>query len=191
VICKLPADKYRKYGEGRWFFFTDRERKHVGGNRPNRTTPDNGHWNATGSIRPIRSAGGVLVGCRRTLVFYEASRSRKKKKNQAAGLPPTEEQEEDGDGGQAAKAKDGVKTEWTMYEYESLDSEAEFEALRSGNASKVSSSLSASPFHLDVVSACVSARDIITNIGLILFLYTDGRSGLVHDPEEEALPGGW
>jgi hypothetical protein len=96
-----------------------------------------------------------------------------------------------GDGGQAAKAKDGVKTEWTMYEYESLDSEAEFEALRSGNASKVSSSLSASPFHLDVVSVCVSARDIITNIGLILFLYTDGRSGLVHDPEEEALPGGW
>jgi len=114
VICKLPAEKYRNYGEGRWFFFTDRERKHLGGNRPNRTTPDNGHWNATGSIRPIRSAGGVLVGCRRTLVFYEASRSRKKKSQ--AGLLPTEEEEGEGDGGQqAAKAKDGVKTEWTMY----------------------------------------------------------------------------
>ncbi|XP_066350563.1 NAC domain-containing protein 2-like [Miscanthus floridulus] len=129
-------EKYRNYGEGRWFFFTDRERKHLGGNRPNRTTPDNGHWNATGSIRPIRSAGGVLVGCRRTLVFYEASRSRKKKSQ--AGLPPTEEEEGEGDGGQqAAKAKDGVKTEWTMYEYESLTSEAEFEAIRSGNANKM------------------------------------------------------
>lgn len=156
MICKLPAEKYRNYGEGRWFFFTDRERKHLGGNRPNRTTPDNGHWNATGSIRPIRSAGGVLVGCRRTLVFYEASRSRKKKSQ--AGLPPTEEEEGEGDGGQqAAKAKDGVKTEWTMYEYESLTSEAEFEAIRSGNANKVSSSLS-SPFHLVVVSACLSKR---------------------------------
>ncbi|KAG0550977.1 hypothetical protein BDA96_01G384200 [Sorghum bicolor] len=143
----ILIEKYRSYGEGRWFFFTDRERKHVGGNRPNRTTPGNGHWNATGSIRPIRSAGGVLVGCRRTLVFYEASRSRKKK-NQAAGLPATEEEgeeeeeeeeEEKGDGGQAAAkaTKDGVKTEWTMYEYESLASEAEFEAIRNGNASKM------------------------------------------------------
>lgn len=182
MICK-PADKYRNYGEDRWFFFTYRERKHSGGNRPNRTTPDNGHWNATGSIRPVRTAGDVLVGCRRTLVFYEASRSRKKK-NQP-GLPPPMVEEEEEDGGHAAKAKDDdVKTEWTMYEYESVNSEAEFQAIRGGggDANKVHPPLFD---HLAVVSVCVSARDIVINSGLILFLYTDGQAGLVHDPEEE------
>lgn len=150
----MHADKYRKYGEGRWFFFTTKERKHAGGNRPNRTTPDNGHWNATGSPEPVRS-GGVLVGSRRTLVFYEASR-RKKKKNQnqhigkqveaqaPGGLPPAEEE-----GKAKAKAKgkdDDGKTEWTMYEYESLSSEAEFEASRAGKPSKVSHSSLSIPF---------------------------------------------
>lgn len=159
----MHADKYRKYGEDRWFFFTTKERKHAGGNRPNRTTPDNGHWNATGSPEPVRS-GGVLVGSRRTMVFYEASRRKKKNQNQhignqveaqaPGGLPPAE------DGGKAktktktkakAKAKaegkdDDGKTEWTMYEYESLSSEAEFEASRAGKPSKVSLSLLSIPF---------------------------------------------
>ncbi|OEL26204.1 hypothetical protein BAE44_0012776 [Dichanthelium oligosanthes] len=111
-------EKYREYGEGRWFFFTRRQRKHEGGNRPNRATPDNGHWNATGSPRQIRY-GGVLVGCVRTLVFYEASRRKKKNHVEAAGLPPLPEEE--------GKANKGAKTEWTMYEYESLTSEEEFE----------------------------------------------------------------
>ncbi|CAN6306509.1 unnamed protein product [Urochloa humidicola] len=117
------VEKYREYGEDRWFFFTRRERKHEGGSRPNRTTPDNGHWNATGCPKRIRGGGGELVGRMRTLVFYEAPRSKKKKKNrheeaeaEAAGLPPAEE-------GEASK---GFKTEWTMYEYESLSSEEEF-----------------------------------------------------------------
>ncbi|TVU46881.1 hypothetical protein EJB05_06453 [Eragrostis curvula] len=113
-------EKYRMYGEDRWFFFTRRERKHAGGKRPNRTTPGNGHWNATGSQRPIYS-GGVLVGCVGTLVFYEASRKKKKEDASAVGAEPASP-DEDSNG----------KTDWTMYEYESLTSEAEFEAKRNG-----------------------------------------------------------
>nr|CAB3500708.1 unnamed protein product [Digitaria exilis] len=116
-------EKYREYGDGRWFFFARRERKHEGGNRPNRATLDNGHWNATGSPRQVRS-GGKLVGLVRTLVFYEASRRKKTKMQQShgeeAGLPPHEDQE-------GSKAGKGVKTDWTMYEYESFTSEEEFE----------------------------------------------------------------
>ncbi|RCV44659.1 hypothetical protein SETIT_9G392600v2 [Setaria italica] len=116
-------EKYREYGEDRWFFFTKRERKHEGGSRPNRATPDNGHWNATGSPRRIRS-GRALVGRVRTLVFYEAPR-RKKTTHEEAGPPPVGKD----------KADKGVKTEWTMYEYESLASEEEFVATcADGNA---------------------------------------------------------
>ncbi|KAF8728787.1 hypothetical protein HU200_018066 [Digitaria exilis] len=121
LIGKL--DHPSKYGDGRWFFFARRERKHEGGNRPNRATLDNGHWNATGSPRQVRS-GGKLVGLVRTLVFYEASRRKKTKMQQShgeeAGLPPHEDQE-------GSKAGKGVKTDWTMYEYESFTSEEEFE----------------------------------------------------------------
>ncbi|RLN18673.1 hypothetical protein C2845_PM02G25130 [Panicum miliaceum] len=110
-LCFRPEKKYREYGEDRWFFFVRRERKHEGGNRPNRATLGNGHWNATGSPRLIR-AGGAQVGRVRTLVFYEASRSKKKQKNRE----------------EAGKASKGAKTEWTMYEYESLEPEEEFVA---------------------------------------------------------------
>ncbi|CAN6282885.1 unnamed protein product [Urochloa humidicola] len=119
------VEKYREYGDDRWFFFTRRERKHEGGSRPNRATPDNGHWNATGCPKRIRGGGGELVGRMRTLVFYEAPRGKKKKKSrqdeaEAAGLPPMMPQAEEGE------ASKGFKTEWTMYEYESLSSEEEF-----------------------------------------------------------------
>jgi len=102
IYLELHAEKYREYGEDRWFFFVRRERKHEGGNRPNRATLGNGHWNATGSPRQIRS------GRVRTLVFYEAPRTRKKNRQAEEG-----------------KADKGAKTEWTMYEYESLTPEEE------------------------------------------------------------------
>ncbi|CAN6294961.1 unnamed protein product [Urochloa humidicola] len=132
------VEKCREYGDDRWFFFTRRERKHEGGSRPNRATPDNGHWNATGCPKRIRGGGGELVGRMRTLVFYEAPRGKKKKKSrqdeaEAAGLPPMMPQAEEGE------ASKGFKTEWTMYEYESLSSEEEF--LATGVDGKVISSL--------------------------------------------------
>nr|CAB3495826.1 unnamed protein product [Digitaria exilis] len=126
-------EKYREYGEDRWFFFARRERKHEGGNRPNRATLHNGHWNANGSPRQVRS-GGKLVGLVRALVFYEASRRKKTKKQshgEEAGLPPPEDDQE------GSKANKGVKTDWTMYEYESFTSEEEFETTYvNGNAKK-------------------------------------------------------
>jgi hypothetical protein len=45
-------------------------------------------------------------------MFYEASRSKKQQKNRE----------------EAGKASKGAKTEWTMYEYESLAPEEEFVA---------------------------------------------------------------
>ncbi|CAL4939596.1 unnamed protein product [Urochloa decumbens] len=118
------SEKYREYGEDRWFFFTRRERKHAGGSRPNRATPDNGHWNATGCPKRICGGGGELVGRMRTLVFYEAPRTKKKKMRShgeaEAAVPPMPPPAEEGE------ASKGAKTEWTMYEYESIASEEEF-----------------------------------------------------------------
>ncbi|XP_062208903.1 NAC domain-containing protein 1-like [Phragmites australis] len=117
-------EKYREYGESRWFFFTTREGKHASGSQPNRTTLDNGQWNASGGVRPIYSAG-ALVGCVVALVFYEGSRKKKNEEDAGPQLP----EEEIG-----RPATKGVKTDWTMYEYESLTSEVEFEAKRKGNS---------------------------------------------------------
>jgi hypothetical protein len=75
----------------------------------------------------------------RTLVFYEAPRRKKKSHEEAALLPPPPppaDQEEKG------KADKGVKTEWTMYEYESLASEEEFVATCADGNAKVSSIVS-------------------------------------------------
>ncbi|GJN07770.1 hypothetical protein PR202_ga25630 [Eleusine coracana subsp. coracana] len=109
------VEKYREHGQNRWFFFTRRERKHAGGKRPNRTTPGNGHWNADGEI----------VGCVGTLVFYEASRKKKKEDIVAAVTAAAETTA-------ASPDEDSGKTDWTMYEYESLTSKAEFDAKTNG-----------------------------------------------------------
>ncbi|CAL9052432.1 unnamed protein product [Musa banksii] len=85
-----PADlveKYEDYGEGRWFFFTSRERKYPNGIRPNRTTCDgDGYWKATGTEKSIYY-NRKPVGIRRSLVFY------------------------------TGKAGNGQKTDWIMQEY--------------------------------------------------------------------------
>ncbi|CAL9088301.1 unnamed protein product, partial [Musa textilis] len=85
-----PADLVEKYidcGEGRWFFFTARDRKYPNGLRPNRTTCDgDGYWKATGTEKRIYH-NRKLVGIRRSLVFY------------------------------TGKAGSGQKTDWIMQEY--------------------------------------------------------------------------
>jgi hypothetical protein len=101
------AEEYRDYGaDKRWFFFTKRQKKYLSGNRPNRTTKENGCWKATGPQRLIRSVGEGLVGRVRTLVFY--------------GAPPKEtDQETTGQPtGKKRMAQSEDKTPWTMYEYE-------------------------------------------------------------------------
>ncbi|KAM0876595.1 hypothetical protein ACQ4PT_036080 [Festuca glaucescens] len=109
VISSGPeeiTEKYRDYGaDKRWFFFTTRKKKYLSGNRPNRTTKENGCWKATGPQRLIRSVGEGVVGRVRTLVFYGAP---PKETDQETGLPT----------GKKRMAQSEDKTPWTMYEYE-------------------------------------------------------------------------
>lgn len=82
------------FGQGEWFFFSPRERKYPNGVRPNRAAAS-GYWKATGTDKPILSAGGVqCIGVKKALVFYK-------------GRPPK-----------------GTKTDWVMQEYRLLDSMA-------------------------------------------------------------------
>ncbi|KAH0453846.1 hypothetical protein IEQ34_018170 [Dendrobium chrysotoxum] len=111
VTASLPADwaiiadidlyKYNPwdlpekalFGQGEWFFFSPRERKYPNGVRPNRAAAS-GYWKATGTDKPILSAGVQCIGVKKALVFYK-------------GRPPR-----------------GTKTDWVMQEYRLLDSMA-------------------------------------------------------------------
>ncbi|WOL16220.1 NAC domain-containing protein [Canna indica] len=72
-------------GGKQWYFFSLRDRKYATGQRTNRAT-QSGYWKATGKDRQVRRVG-VLVGMRKTLVFYQ-------------GRAPT-----------------GRKTQWVMHEF--------------------------------------------------------------------------
>ncbi|KAL6544386.1 hypothetical protein OROMI_023248 [Orobanche minor] len=86
---ELPAKAI--FGEQEWYFFSPRDRKYPNGARPNRAATS-GYWKATGTDKPVLTAGGTQkVGVKKALVFY-------------GGRPPK-----------------GIKTNWIMHEYRLTD----------------------------------------------------------------------
>ncbi|CAA6661608.1 unnamed protein product [Spirodela intermedia] len=82
---ELPDEA--KLGEREWYFYSLRDRKYPTGLRTNRSTVS-GYWKATGKDREVySSSGALLVGLKKTLVFY------------------------------LGRAPRGEKTKWVLHEY--------------------------------------------------------------------------
>ncbi|TQD90636.1 hypothetical protein C1H46_023783 [Malus baccata] len=73
-------------GEKEWYFFNLRDRKYPTGLRTNRAT-EAGYWKTTGKDKEIRRVG-VLVGMKKTLVFYKGRAPRAMKHIRAPLGPP-------------------------------------------------------------------------------------------------------
>ncbi|GLT48905.1 hypothetical protein SLA2020_224950 [Shorea laevis] len=73
----LPAKA--SMGEKEWYFFSMKDRKYPTGLRTNRAT-EAGYWKTTGKDKEIFRAG-VLVGMKKTLVFYRGRAPKGEKSN--------------------------------------------------------------------------------------------------------------
>lgn len=69
-----------------WYLFSHKDKKYPTGNRTNRATAA-GFWKATGRDKPIHTKQNLVVGMRKTLVFY------------------------------IGRAPNGQKSDWIMHEY--------------------------------------------------------------------------
>ncbi|CAL4914199.1 unnamed protein product [Urochloa decumbens] len=67
-----------KMGEKDWYFFCHKDRKYPTGTRTNRAT-ETGYWKATGKDKEIFRGRGILVGMKKTLVFYRGRAPRGEK----------------------------------------------------------------------------------------------------------------
>ncbi|CAN8258893.1 unnamed protein product [Cochlearia groenlandica] len=73
----LPAKA--SMGEKEWYFFNLRDRKYPTGLRTNRAT-EAGYWKTTGKDKEI-NRNGVLIGMKKTLVFYKGRAPKGEKSN--------------------------------------------------------------------------------------------------------------
>ena len=85
MMCELYGAGKAKMGENEWYFFYQKDRKYPTGMRANRAT-EAGYWKATGKDKEIYGVTGgvappVIIGMKKTLVFYKGRAPRGAKTN--------------------------------------------------------------------------------------------------------------